>query len=221
MATTTITGLPTVTSLASATDYLVAVSSGVTSKITPDDAGLVERGHPNPAGGTMVGLPGVSATATTTFAVTTDTIYYYPILVLDAITVDAVLCEVTSGAGTVARMGILSANTAWQPTAVVQDAGTVDPSTNAVKTASFTAIGLTAGRYLLAFVANGAATIRLIQGVGPASSLVSTIGANPHVLRFSKASVGTGALSAANVWDTATGGSGAFQWGAFLRLTGA
>lgn len=231
MAASKISGLPVVTSVTPATDSTVVVASGVTSEITianlADGApwttsyqARVDRGHPLAVGGTRVGVPGVNFSTSNTLAVVADTIYYAPFIVFDTITVDACLCEVTSGAGTVARLGILNANDAWQPNGVEQDAGTIDPSTNGVKTASFTGNNLTAGRYLTALVCDGAATFRFaVGGIGLGENNPS-LGSNTFHIRHVLASVGTGALSAANDWDTATAGQTAHQHMVFLRLTG-
>ena len=231
MAATTITGLPNVSSVAGA-DSLPVVASSVTSEITISNlvgsspftsnfAGFLKSGHPLASGGTRVGLPGVAWSGTVnTFGVVASTIYYMPFLVDTAVTVDACMCEVTAAAGTVARLGILTCSTTdWQPTAVRQDAGTVATTAPAVLTASFTAISLTPNRYLMALVCDGAATFRSIRGGVPMGEVVSSLGANAIARHHSLAAAGTGALSAANDWDTITAGTVNHDYTVFLRIT--
>lgn len=128
------------------------------------------------ADGTVAPAAGTSATATPTppaprfirppftqsssFAFTNGSVRACPIDVDRAITVDQIVCDVTSAgsAGSVVRMGIYADDGSNQPGALVIDGGTVDGTTMAVKLLTIAATALAPGRYWLVAVNQGAPT---------------------------------------------------------------
>lgn len=213
-------------------DHYLVVVDGALSRIVPGEMAetsaltarypeLIERGHPIESGGTRVGVPGVVwSLASTTFTVTANTIYYAPFLVYDTMTFDSLKCEVTSIGGTIARVGVFRADTAWQPTQVLKDGGTVDTTGAVVRTASFAAVTLAPGRYLTGLVCDGGAAFRAARGDVPLGEIAAALGSNTYIIRRSKAAVGTGAL-AVNAWDTATASNNnGQQHMVFLQLSG-
>src|SRR6188508_2823782 len=82
-------------------------------------------------------IPGVETIAGGTVALTANQIRYEPFIVNSTITLDQLICEITtnSAGGTTVRVGIYAANTDWQPTTLIVDAGTLDASANAIKIA--------------------------------------------------------------------------------------
>jgi hypothetical protein len=122
-------------------------------------------------------IPGVDSSSASTLALAQNIIRYMPIVVVTPITLDQLAIEVTSAgsAGTVARLGIYSANTDWQPTNLVVDAGTVAIDSLGVKTAAINTL-LQPGRYLLALNCNGAPTLRTRVGGGRYGGFPAALG---------------------------------------------
>lgn len=210
------------------TNWVKLAAGTVANVLTTGGAGAnpswasstISRGHAVASGGTRVGLPGVSMLSTTIQALVTDRMLYDPFMVFTPTTVDAALCEVTTAAGTILRMGIYNADTAWQPTSLVQDAGTVDPSTIGVKTAAFTGIVLPPGRYVQVTVANGACSLRTARGTVEYGELTSVLAGNMFLFSYRKSAVGTGALAGTGVaWDTVVTDTLPHQNASFLRIT--
>lgn len=113
---------------------------------------------------TYYSLPGCSPKGVSTNATTANRIYYEPIFVEAACTIDSLLVEVTvaGAASTTARLGIYQADTNRQPGARILDAGTVAVDSTGVKTISISQ-NLARGLYILAFQSDGAPTIRVVQ----------------------------------------------------------
>jgi len=104
-------------------------------------------------------LPGVNvvnARGTTSYG-TVGGIYYFPIVVREALQITGVVAEITggTGAGRLARIGIYEADLDLQPTALVGE-GEVDCSTTGIKSVAV-AETLPPGRYLLAMRHNSTA----------------------------------------------------------------
>jgi hypothetical protein len=125
----------------------------------------IPRGRLVVGGTTHYSLPGVDAQTPSTFSATAGVVRYAPILIETPITIDQLALEVTTaGAGaTTLRMAIYSADAAWQPVALIVDAGTVAADSTGVKAASVNT-ALPAGRYLTAFNGDGAPTLRCVRG---------------------------------------------------------
>ena len=137
----------------------------------------VARGRAK-TGTTLVGIvPGVGVHSTSTVTLETGYVYYFPMLVETDITISGLTMQITTAAaaGKLAGLGIYNADTDWQPTTLVVDAGTIAIDALAVVTKSVTQF-LPAGRYLLAFTSNENAVFRLYRGSLPFSGIPLTMG---------------------------------------------
>lgn len=183
----------------------------------------VAEGRVFPSGGTRgYIIPGVTTIATGTNSPTAQQIRYQPIFVATTITVDQIACEVTTfaTAGTNVRMGIYSADTNWQPVALIADGGDVAVNvSNGVKTAAIN-VTLTPGRYLLAIMtdASNNVTLRTWRGGSRYGQLLATLGANSiNDLWF--VSTTYGAYSTTPVlWTGTSGGSTGMLYYCVLRV---
>jgi hypothetical protein len=115
-------------------------------------------------------LPGVALVAASTHTVVANRLYYEPILTDRQITLDRLAIGVTTAASGKARLGIYSADTFWQPTALILDAGEVDTGTTGYKEITIN-LTLTPGIYLLALVANATPVLRTILGSLPGAGI--------------------------------------------------
>lgn len=152
---------------------------------------------------------------------TADVIYYQPMVVRTPITIDGIVIEVTTAAsaGKLGRLGLFKADTDWQPTDLVKDAGTVAIDANAVKTASFTAIELQEGRYLLAFNCNESVVLRGLRAFFEGRPVITTIGANPYVYSMSVAVTFAAFGATGTDWDTVSSGAYPFYCFALCSVT--
>jgi hypothetical protein len=108
-------------------------------------------------------IPGLDIAAVGTRSLTANRIYYCPILPRTAITIDQIAIEVTTAAAasSLGRLGFYNADTGWQPTSLIYDAGEIAIDSTGVKTIALGAAQtLQPGRYLLAYFGNGAPTLR-------------------------------------------------------------
>lgn len=101
------------------------------------------------SGVTFGSVPGAQGAAVGGAQVqTAGRLMYAPWLVKTDITLDRLAIEVTTAvAASNARLGIYNADTSWQPTTLVLDAGTVSCATTGIKTLTINQ-ALPAGRYL-------------------------------------------------------------------------
>lgn len=172
--------------------YLLGSGGGATA---------IPEGRLVAGGTTYYSIPGVDITTVATLALVANTVRYEPFLVVTPITLDQLACEVTSSGagGTTCRMGIYNADSNWQPTTLVLDAGTVTADSNAIKAISVNQT-LTPGRYLFAINSDGAPTMRTL--VGGSRFLGYQLGANAILNRLTVAQAygvfpGTGTAIAA------------------------
>lgn len=181
---------------------------------------------PLPSGGSRcLVLPGMAPNSTNTRALA-DRIYYEPWYVMEAITIDALVMEVTTfAASSVIRQAIYLANTAWQPTTLIVDAGTVSSASNGVKTASFTGVRLQPGRYLCAKASDGAPTVRFVRynPLGQMSLHSTSTSPLTSSMHTSAGGAGTGAAtsgfaSTGVAWDADSTDSAPLQVTSFARL---
>jgi hypothetical protein len=137
-------------------------------------------GRPKRDGAPMVSysLPGVCITGCSTYTVVANRLYYEPILTDRQITLDRLAIGVTTAAAGKARLGIYSADTFWQPTALILDAGEVDTGTTGYKEITIN-LTPTPGLYLLALVANATPVLRAILGSLPGAGMSDTVGNYP------------------------------------------
>lgn len=97
------------------------------------------------------GLPGVVMTATQNQATTASQAYYQPFIVQKQVTLTALKARVgtqSATGGALARVSIYNADSNWQPTTLVLDAGTIAVDSNGVKTISSLNTALPPGLYL-------------------------------------------------------------------------
>lgn len=166
-------------------------------------------------------IPGAFPISVATLSCAQNIIRYAPMLVATPITLDQLACEVTTagGAATTLRMGIYNADTDWQPTSLVVDAGTVAADSTGVKTASISTT-LAAGRYLLAMNTDAnPVALRNIRHSGPIAPIYNTIGASPLAIAWRVAQA-YGSLPSTGVAWTLDSGSGVpFDCVVFCRVS--
>lgn len=110
-------------------------------------------------------VPGVQFTQATTGPVSANQDEYAPFFVQSPVTVDRLVCEVTTAgaAGATLRMGIYNADGDHRPTTLVVDGGTVATDTTGVKTATVN-VTLNPGRYLTVINSSVAPNLRTLLG---------------------------------------------------------
>lgn len=164
-------------------------------------------------------IPGVSPVSVSTQALVADRLYYEPVRVATPITLDQLRIEVTTAAAasTVARLGIYEADTDWQPTDLVLDAGTVAIDSPGVKTASISQ-ALSPGRYLFTMHLNGAPSVRVIRGDIGGDGVLAAVGTNPLFVSLTLITAYATLPSTGLDWDTATGGNLPFMHAVFCRV---
>ncbi len=140
-----------------------------------------------PKTGSTFGLivPGVESTGINTSVLTANQVRYEPFFTPTRITIDQLVAEVTNpgAANTTFRLGIYNADTDWQPTTLVVDAGTQAADSNAVRTITLgTPQVLAAGRYLFAINTDGTPTMRSLRGGSMLSGYAAAYGASPFVV---------------------------------------
>lgn len=179
-------------------------------------AGVVAEGRVFPSGGTKgYSLPGVEVQSIGTNAPSINQIRYSPIYVATPITIDQLVCEVTTlGTSAHARLGLYNADINWQPTSLIAEGG-VDASSTGIKTVSASAT-LAAGRYLTAINSDvSATTFRIWRGGTRYGQLRSALGANAfHDLWFVSSAYGAFA-STGVAW---TGENGASSGGMYYYV---
>lgn len=146
-------------------DWLVSLQGGPPGP--PGAPGAPGVPGPSVAPGTIsggsqnLGLPGVIIAATfNARAIDNSRMWYVPFVTNGSMTVDRMVCEVTTGvASSNLRMGVYAADAAWQPTgAALIDTGDISAASAAVKTATVSAT-LPPGRYLACIFADLAGVI--------------------------------------------------------------
>lgn len=162
------------------------------------------------SGVTGYNIPGIDFLNVSTTAIATDTLRYGPMFVQTPITIDRIACEVTTAAaaGKLIRMGIYNADTNWQPTSLVLDAGTVAADTLGVKAITINQ-ALPVGRYLLVSNTDGAPSLRMLGGGQRFMSIPALSGA-PFNARCHVASAFATFASTGVVWDTSLNNSSPF-----------
>lgn len=127
-------------------------------------------------------VPGIEGTSVATYAMGANSIRYTPWYLATSITLDRLVVEITTAgaAGKVLRLGIYNANTNWQPTSLVLDAGTVAADSLGVKTITINQ-ALAAGRYMACAYSDGAPTLRSIKGGSRYFGLSSTLTSTPFL----------------------------------------
>lgn len=177
---------------------------------TPDDHTQYNwrtaEGAPKYGATSLWMIPGVERVSVGTAGHSTNVIRYSPFLVTTSLTIDAFGYEVTtaSSAGATFRLGIYNANTHWQPTSLVVDAGTGAADSTGVKTIVLgSPITLAPGRYLNAMLASVGGQVRVTIGGATLTGFFPTLGSSfaPGVFR-----VNLGAYGAlgdpGTAWDT-------------------
>ena len=186
---------------------------------------------PNPYGGRFndegtlqLSIPGVQgATGVGTVAMAIDTVRYYPMVVDHPIQVDQLSVEVTAagGASTVGRLGIYHADTDFQPTTLVVDAGTVlVDSTGPKHLAVSPAEVLLPGRYVMAFNSDAAPSLRALRTVHAMWGGISdTLGASLLVFQLQATQTFAAFPDPGTQYTAATVSSTGLSFVMFLRVS--
>ena len=168
-------------------------------------------GRAKASGGTVyVGVPGGTYSGTSaSVALATDTVYYSPIFVQRAITIDAVFSYCNgAGVASAARLGIYNADTDLQPTSLVSDFGTYDLSTTGQKSITSLSVTLSPGRYLSCLLSNNAlASLYAFNVVLPGMTFANPADVSQTILRLSGSLSYAALPSTGQTWATATAGN--------------
>ena len=113
-------------------------------------------------------FPYLMAGGSSTFGISTNTIYYVPFFVRKKTTFTRIGIQVTALSGTIARFGIYNADNGM-PTSLVLDCGTVSTASTGEKEATISQ-SLNVGFYYLAVVSDGGPTIYSTTNNASASS---------------------------------------------------
>ncbi len=180
----------------------------------------IPQGRPESATVTYIGIVGAGGGLSGTFGTTAGRIYYFPMKIDTAITIDQLVVEVTAaaGAGNNLRLGIYKADRDWQPTTLVQDYGEIDANSVTVQAITSTQV-LPPGRYVLALATEANTTVRRLYNVaGPFHMVLPTFGATP----FGRAMIATAAYAvfAATgvVWTDHAADGQAFNYMVLVRV---
>lgn len=164
-------------------------------------------------------LPGIELSTNSTRALVASTIYYSPFIVRTPITVDQIVTEITtSAASSACRMGIYKADSDLQPTALVNDSGTIDSSSTGVKSISIS-VTLDPGVYLTALNSNGTPTLRTIRGGSVYTGLTSGLGTSPFTQAMRISSAYAALADPGVTWDTSSNGASPHENIVFLRIS--
>jgi len=168
----------------------------------------VAEGRAKSATETMYTVPGVSFVSQTTAVLAASQDRFFPMYIVTAVTLDLLSIQVTvaGAAATTARLGIYNANTDWQPTTLVLDAGTVAVDSTGIKSITINQ-ALSAGRYLLVINTDGAPTVRGFRGTGRYTGLIPTLGANAYVETIRNSRAYAVFPSPGTAWDTSVNNS--------------
>lgn len=178
----------------------------------------VAEGRPAKTGTVYLSIPGAEPSGTTVLAIAVNTLYHEPIYVATQITLDQLVIEVTTLAAGAIRLGIYTADTDWQPVALVLDAGTVDTSTTGVKTISINQV-LAAGRYLLVLVGNATPSIRFIRGGSRFTGLNNALGTGPCIFRLTRSFTYSTLPATPSDWTDIVTGAAPFSHFVFVRIS--
>lgn len=193
---------------------------GVTAAALAAASGVVEGRLKASGTNPYYSIPGVIPTSQSTGSVAVNVDSYMPFLVETTITLDRLAGEVTTAgaAGKVARFGIYNADTDWQPTTLVLDAGTVPVDTTGVKTITINQ-QLTPGRYLFVINTDGSPSFRIIRGL-LTRGIFSGMGTSPFTDSMTVVRTYAAFPSTGTPWDTALAGNqGGFPYSIVARVS--
>jgi len=122
--------------------------------------------HPLPKSSTSYwGIPGIwSNAAYTTKTMAANTLYYQPVILNGPVTCNGVGLNVSTLSTGSIRIGIYNADTAWQPTTLALDAGTVSVTSTGWKSITGLTTVLTPGIYLFCYVSDGTPVVSNLIG---------------------------------------------------------
>lgn len=186
-------------------------------------ASSVAEGRAKIGGTAQYTVPGVDFSGISTRALTASRIYYSPWLVVSPITIDQLAIEVTTAgaAGKIARLAIYNADTDWQPTSKVVDAGTVvvDPGAVPAVTTASVSLTLAPGRYLSALISDGTPTLRVWRGTGRPFGLLAALGTTSIITLAFVAGSGSTLPDPGTAWTGSVGGTTAMEHVILARVS--
>jgi hypothetical protein len=231
LASPTFTGTPAAPTAAAATNTTQVATTAFTAaavgvETTRATTAEATKATAVPEGRAVAGstiqliIPGVELSAVSSRGLTVNRIYYMPWFVSTPISIDQLVVEVTvaSAAATVTRVALYNADTAWQPTSRVIDAGTVDSTTTGVKTISVS-LALPVGRYLAAVISDGVPTLRVARGGTRYVGINAAIGASALIQQLTATGSGNALPDPGTVWNTASGGTNPMDQMVFARVS--
>ena len=172
------------------------------------------------SGVTQYTIPGVSMSTVSTRVLVANRIWYEPMRVVTAITIDLMILEVQAAgtAGTVIRMAIYACDTSRQPGARLVDAGTVAADSTGVKTASIS-LTLQPGMYLKALISDSTATLRTYRSGGPPSDFDTGLGTSPMISNEFVAGSGTTLPDPGTTWTGSNKTATGFEHSMLVRVS--
>lgn len=159
-------------------------------------------------------IPGVEAISSGTVTLSINQLRYEQFFVTTPITIDQLVTEITAGGAgaTTYRIGIYNADTDWQPTSLVLDAGTQAADVIAVKTLTLsTPLTLAPGRYLFAMNTDGTPTMRCVRGGSMLGGLTAAFGVSPFVVSLVNTQAYAAFPSVGLAWSTLNTAGGSPQ----------
>lgn len=216
-----------------ATSYVIGTPRGMVRLISdgsskwyfdvvgPGRGGVVIDGRAKNSDATIYySVPGQQPATTSTLALVANVVRYFPIVITTPITINQLALEVTTvGAGsTTARLGIYNADTDWQATSLLLDAGTVAVDSLGVKTITVSQI-LTPGRYLFAINSDGTPQMRTVRGGANYLGYDSIIGASPFVTGIRGAQTYGAFPGTGTAWNTISGAATPNHYMIFARVS--
>ena len=169
---------------------------------------------------TLLQVPGAELMGQVTISFPTNYIHYFPIMVRTSIVCDLMVIEVTTQAssGKTLRLGIYNANTSWQPTSLVLDAGTVAADAAAVVTKSISQT-LTPGPYLLAIAIQETTALRVVRGGTRYIGIGAALGTSAFITGLYVANTYAAFAATGVAWTTVWTGTLPFYHALLLRVS--
>ena len=178
----------------------------------------VNEGRPYYGTTALLVIPNSQATTQSTFAPSSNTLYYEPMILRNPVTITAVTIEVTvAKTGKDVRVGIYEADKNWQPGKLISDIGALSVNDVAVVSINSLSIKLKEGRYLIALHSQDNPTLRAIR-CGMAFS-PSTLGASAVLTNLYVAKTYAVLADPGTAWTNISAGTLPFYHTVFLSIT--
>jgi hypothetical protein len=155
----------------------------------PGSGGAPDPGHIHGMGSAWWTIPGnhIVWPGTTVRELTAGYLFHFPWFLDNPFPIDELGLEVTTAlASALIRVGIYNADTNWQPSTLLLDAGTIDASTTGLKTKAVS-LTIPPGRFMAVATASASVIIRMLTTTGASMNGVGvgpSIATNPYTVEF-------------------------------------